>query len=82
MIKVALEDALMKLKDHFHGEKRFTAGLFHHTQTQIKTINQTIHTKIIRIACCISLYKKEIDNTDSDCGTTACLQAHFRADGT
>lgn len=63
MIKVALEDALTKLKEHFHGEKPITAGLFHHaqiqtqTQTQTKTINQNIHTKNIRLACCLSLYK-------------------------
>jgi len=28
MIKVALEDALMKLKDHFHGESHLQQGCF------------------------------------------------------
>jgi hypothetical protein len=52
MIKVALEDALMKLKDHFHGEKHSQQGCFSNC-TQTTDDIQKAYSKKLLSACCM-----------------------------
>ncbi len=77
MIKVALEDALMKLKDHFHGEKHSQQGCFSNC-TQTTDDIQKAYSKITLSLLHVTV--QDHDNTAFHCGTTACLQAHNHID--
>lgn len=55
MIKVALEDALMKLKDHFHGEKHSQQGCFSSKNTNKANKEKSIYKKKLSL---LHLYKK------------------------
>jgi len=77
MIKVALEDALMKLKDHFHGEKHSQQGCFSSRNTNKANKEKSIYKKNTQPAASV----QKNDNS-FHCGTTACLQGRKYFDGT
>ncbi len=79
MIKVALEDALMKLKDHFHGEKHSQQGCVSNC-TKTKDNKQKAYTN--NTLSLLHLTVQVHDKTGFLCGTTTCLQAHIHLDGT